>query len=396
MRVRDSSNHSQLLPLALSALLLASIKTLANEYSFEYEVEAGYEYYDNINLEPEDEIDTAGGLITIPATLATRSERLEAFLIGELAWSRYSEDAYDSDDQYLEARSKYSFENSGVEGYASYDRDTTLDTEFLDTGMVGREATRVETAEVGGTGYYRFTERDDLFVDLSYSDVDYQSELYDDYNFTSGNLGWINQRSKRLSLRVQAYGNHFEGGEAEIEVETDSLGAEFGFEYDVSEQLQTSLLVGWVWAETDYSASLAVPPDSSESNDLLLQGSLMYSQERYELEASIASRPDPSGNGYVINTQQANLDYRYRLTERTRLDMGFIVGRSEAEDSRINNDRDYARARLGFNYIFSESWQVSAHYEYTYQDEEQETGDAKSNAVYLGIIFKPKKSVWSR
>ncbi len=76
----------------------------ANEYSFEYGVEAGYEYNDNVRLTPEDELDISGGRLAIPATLTSRSERLNAQLIGELLFSRFDEDAWDSDDQNSEGR----------------------------------------------------------------------------------------------------------------------------------------------------------------------------------------------------------------------------------------------------------------------------------------------------
>lgn len=391
-----SDRHpSQLLPVSLFVLLLSSAVVQANEYSFEYEVEAGYEYNDNINLQPEEEIDTSGGRINIPATLAARSEQFEVSLRGALAWSRYNEGSYDSDDQALEGRAKYLFENSELEGFASYDRGTTLDDQFLDTGVVGEEASRVETTGFGSKGIHWFTKENGFVGDISYSEVDYESDLYEDNDYTSGLLGWVGRRNERVLLRLQAYASHYEST-GDIEVETDSLGAEFGFDYDISEQLQTTLLAGWIWIETDYSFSLTENPEGSDSDDLLLAGSLMYTQERYDLEASIESRPTPSGDGYMLFTQQLDLDYRYRFTERTQFELGLIVGHSEAEDNRIDNDRDYARARLSLGYSFSRLWHGAASYEYSYQDQEQESGDAGSNAVYLTVMFRPDKSVWSR
>jgi hypothetical protein len=386
---------SQLLPVTLTVLLLAPAVVHANEYSFEYEVEAGYEYNDNINLQPEEEIDTSGGRLNTPATLAVRSEQFEASLAGAVVWSRYNEDAYDSDDQTLEGRAKYLFENSELEGYASYDRGSTLDSEFLDTGVVGEEASRVETTGFGSSGIHWLTEENGFIGDISYAEVDYESDIYQDNNYTLGRIGWVGQRNERVLLRLQAYANYYEST-GEIEVETDSLGAEFGFDYDISEQLQTTLLAGWVWAETDYSFSQSENPEGSDSDALLLAGSLMYTQERYELEANIESRPTPSGDGYLLFTQQLDLGYRYHITERTRFELGLIMGHSEAEDDRIMNDRDYARARLSVGYSFSRSWYGAASYEYSYQDREEASGDAVSNAVYLGVMFKPEKSIWSR
>ena len=73
-----------------------------------------------------------------------------------------------------------------------------------------------------------------------------------------------------------------------------------------------------------------------------------------------------------------------------------MAGTSTATDNRINNDRDYARARLRVDYRFSPSWYVAGTYTYSYQDRDRAQGTANSNAVYLSLIFHPEKNVWSR
>ena len=153
---------------------------------------------------------------------------------------------------------------------------------------------------------------------------------------------------------------------------------------------------GWLWLETDYCASLSENPEGSDSDAFVLAGSLLYTQERYELEANIGSRATPSGDGYLLFTQQLDLGYRYSLTERTQFKLGLIAGHSEAEDDRIDNDRDFARVRSSLAYSFSRTWHGALSYEYSYQDQERLSGDADSNSVYLGLVFRPEKSIWSR
>ncbi|MEH6584465.1 MAG: hypothetical protein V7754_21205, partial [Halioglobus sp.] len=126
----------------MASLALAPAGAWANEYSFEYGVEAGYEYNDNVRMAPVDELSISGGRVSIPATLASRSERMEASLDGELIFSRFDEDSYDSDDQDLEGKFKYLFERGELEANAGYRRDSTRTSEFLDTGVVGAAATR--------------------------------------------------------------------------------------------------------------------------------------------------------------------------------------------------------------------------------------------------------------
>ena len=373
-----------------------AVSSQANEYSLDYKVEAGYEYDDNVGLRAENEIDVSGGKISLPATLAMRSERLETSLMGEVASAKYDDSGYNSDDQNLQGKAAYELERGNVAGYAGFKRDSTRDSEFLDTGVVGLSATRVETATVGGSGDYLFTEKNGIIAGADYRDVDYDSPLKVDNDFLSGHAGWTHQWSQRTRLRLQGYANRYEN-DAQLKVKSDSLGVQAGFDSTWSEQLSVSLLAGWVSVDTDYSTNLPIAPQDDDNNDgYLLNGSLNYRQERYTVAAKIKRELTPSGNGYLRVTNQLDLTYKYSVSERSHFELGLVGGQSSALDSRIDNDRDYARARLRLDYRFSRSWYVAGTYIFSYQDQDRADGDADSNQINLSLIFHPEKNVWSR
>jgi hypothetical protein len=391
--------HHSRLAAALAFTLFFAAASQADEYSLDYSVIGRYEYNDNINLSAANEIDISGGKISLPATLAVRNERMDASLMGELASSKYNESAYDSDDQNLQGRAKYQLERGELEGRAGYQRDSTVNSEFLDTGLVGLESSRVETASAGGSGFHMFTQKNGISAGVDYSNVDYQSDLYQDYEYISGYGGWIHEWSELTTLRLQAYGSRYEndaGNLRPVEVESDSLGVQAGFDYDVSEQLSASVLGGWLKVKTEYDTGTPFAPDDDDSNGPMLTGSLKYERERYDLQAKINSQPSPSGDGFMLYRHQLDLVYRYRLTESSRLDLGLIGGRSESVDNRINNDRDYARGRVRLDYRFSEHWYVAGTYVYSWQDHNRAAGDADSNAINLSLIFQPGQLAWSR
>lgn len=375
--------------LAFSAPLAAS------EYGFEYGVEAGYEYNDNVRLTPDDEVDISGGVVRLPVTLTQRNERLETSLAGELSFSRYDEDDYDSDDQDLQGKVAYELERGEVEGYAGYTRDSTRTSEFLDTGVVGLNAIRRERATVGGSGSYLFTAKNGIIGGVDYSDVDYDSLAYQDFKFLTGYGGWLHEWTESTQLRLQAYANRFENTGL-TEIEADGLGLQAGFDSTLSETLDVSLLLGWANVDTEYSSSLPVVPEDDETDTFLLEGALTYRQERYEIEANVLSEPRPSASGTVVEDRSLRLNYRYKVTERSRLDLGVIVGQRSELDDRLSNDRDLAQFRVRADYRFSRSWYLSGRYIYSYQDRERLDGDAMSNAVFLSVIFQPEKTVWSR
>ena len=381
----------------LTAML--SLSSHANEYSLDYSVEGGYEYNDNVGMRAEDQIDISGGKITVPATLTMRSERLESSLMGELTSAKYDDSGFNSDDQNLQGNTRYQLERGEVAGYAGYKRDSTRTSEFLDTGIVGLRAARVDNATVGGSGDYMFTENNGIVIGADYSDLNYDSPLLDNYDYISGYTGWQHQWTERTRLRLQGIANRYEN-DANVQVTSDSLGAQIGFDSQFSEQLSVFLLAGWVNVDTDYSTNSTVASPEGYSSDVFqMNGSLNYQQERYRLTAAARSGTRPSGSGNLVKTDQLDLTYRYDVSEHSRFELGLVGGRNRSLNSSINtnrDDRDFARVRLRLDYRISQSWYVAGAYVFSYEDRERADGQADSNQINISLIFQPVKSVWSR
>lgn len=368
----------------------------ADEYSVKYGVSADYEYNDNVRLTPDDKSSISGGQVALPVSFASRSERLTSSLDGTLEFSQYDDSGYDSDDQNLQGKIKYLLERGEVEGYAGYKRDSTRSYEFDDTGLVGASATRVERLDLGGSGSTFFTQRNGITGGIDYGQVDYQSPRLQDYRFTSGYGGWINQWNERTRLRLQGYFSRYDNDDGPINVESDTFGLQVGFDSDWSERLSASLLAGWAKVETNYDSQQTPPPDD-DSTGLLLEGRLTFREERYEVEAKVINEPQPTGSGTLYARSRLDLSYLYQVSERSNFDLALILGQQSAVESAINNDRDFARIRLKLDYRITGDWYVAGTYQYSYQDREQESGDASSNAVYLSLIYQPEKQfIWSR
>jgi hypothetical protein len=382
--------------LAVLLGLPVAMSTWATEYSLEHQVTSGYQFNDNVRLSNADEINISGGSVSLPATLAMRTERLHASLSGELASAKYNESRYDSSYQNVKANAIYGFERGELSGYSGYKRDSTMSSEFLDTGIVGLTALRQDSASAGASGFHMFTEKNGLSAGASYSDIDYTSTRLQNYEYTTAYAGWLHQWSERTQLRLQAYGNRYENGNI-ITVESDSLGVQAGFDSQFSERLSVSLLAGLINVDTDYSTDLALAtPGDENTNTYLIEGSLDYRLERHEFFANVNSSTSPSGNGYLLKNDQMELKYRYRASERTRFDLELLEGRNGSVGSRINNNRDYARLKLSLNYRFSSIWYIAGSYARSDQNSERADSKADSNAVYASLVYQPEKYLWSR
>ncbi len=403
--MRKSRKRAPFLLASALSMVTVTLSSQASEYSLGYSVEGSAEYNDNIALRTEDIIDISGGSISLPVTLTSRSERLKSSLMGELTSSKYSESGYDSDDQNLQGDTRYQLERGELTGNAGYKRDSTRNTAFLDTGVVGLNATRVEEATIGGSGDYMFTEKNGIVAGADYMDLNYDSPLYDNYDYIAGNVGWQHQWTERTLLRLQGIANRYQN-DADLQQTSDSLGAQVGFNSQLSEPLRIFLLAGWVNVETDYSTNSSIALPENESSDVFqMNGSLNYRQERYELSAAVRSGTRPSGNGNLGKTNQLDLNYRYYVSERSRFDLGLVGGRDSTLNENVSNDRDYARVKLRLDYRIAQSWYVAGAYMFSYQDREndggfvnadQTDGSADSNQINISLIFQPENIVWSR
>ncbi|MEE4110480.1 MAG: hypothetical protein V2I24_14100 [Halieaceae bacterium] len=362
----------------------------------QYGVGATYEYNENLTLTP-DPIAVSGGSVALPVTLRRRSERLDASLDAEVAAYRYDVEEYNSDNQDLQGRLAYELERGKWDVHAGYLRDTTRNSEFLDTGIVGPAATRRETASAGGSVSNLLTERNGIVAGLDYQDVTYAADRFNDFDFLSGYGGWLHQWSPLMQLRLQVYGNRFETRGASVDVRSEGLGAQGGIDTQFSERLSLAVLAGWIRVDTSYSASVGVVPPSPDSDDgFLLDARLTYQSERSRWNLRFKREPAPSGIGVLLNTDRLDVDYRYRFTERVNLVASANVGRQEAQDIRLNQDRDFARGSVRLDYRLREDWYLAARYQYSWQDAEFFPDTADASAVYVSVRYEPLARTWSR
>ncbi|MBN7795262.1 hypothetical protein [Parahaliea mediterranea] len=393
---------------AISAVVGLGAEPLkAEEYSVEYAVEAAYSTDDNVTMSTGEPDSIYGMNVSLPVTLAMRSERLEAALTGDFVFSHFDDDAYDSDDQYLEAITSYRFENSDLALAANYDRSSTRSTEFLDTGVVGTEATRVESLRLGLEFDHAFTPLYGLVSGLEYADVTYDADIYQDYSFIAGFLGVTRRQDSRMQLRFQLSGDRYEN-KTDSAVTADSLGLEAGLDYRIANQLAAQLLVGWAWVGSRYGSGQSGSLEDADENALLLNAGLDYEGERQSLGFTVESGPSSSGAGYLRYLRQFGAKYSYHLSKSSSLSLGATLGRSEPVDSHIEGDREYARISLGLEHTLTSAWRIAATYTYSLQeqsdgrdeasvtDEGYLVGRAYSNAVVLGVTYTSRKATLSR
>ncbi|MEM1189480.1 MAG: hypothetical protein AAGI72_13195 [Pseudomonadota bacterium] len=384
--------------------LLASIVTLqlvafsdraqANENQLSYEVEAGYEFNDNVRLQTEEnEIDISGFKVSVPVNFESTTERFTGEINARAEVSRFDESDYDSDDQRIEGRTSYKFERGEGSLYALINRDTTRDSEFLDTGLVGLSASRREAIEGGGSGDIQLTETSGLLAEFHLEDVSYEAERFSDFEYGIADLGWSLQYNSKLRYQVQLHGSRFESKEL-LGTVSDGLGFKVGFQSDFTERSSLKILAGWLDVDSDYDEGNDQGLTDDSAGTHLVDAQYRYKAERSDFTATWISAPLPSGNGFLRVTDQLNLRYRYSLSEFSRVSFNIIAGRRGIIEERVEADRDYVRFGIRLERRLSESWVLSGRYIYSQQDRERVSGTASANEVQLSLVFRPAPSVW--
>lgn len=382
--------------MATSLSLCWPVTGLSTEYSLDYKVKSRYKYNDNIGLRPNSTIDVHGVKLSLPTELAIRDEQFKAAINCEISSSKYDESGYNSDDQLLRASGNYLLERGAIGGSIGIDRGSTTETEFLDTGVVGATASRVERVKAAGNTNYMLTENNSATASIQYSTTDYDTNRFVNNENILGIVGLAHQMNESTAIRLQGTASRFEN-DARLEVVSDTIGVQTGFDHTLTERLKVSILAGYTNVETDYSTdSELAAQDDDNTSGWTANGSLSYETQRSTLGATFVRTSRASGDGYLIVSNRLNVNYEYDLSERGELILELTAGSSGALDNRINNDRDYARGKLQLGYRLTQSWAVSAAYTYSYQDRERASGSADSNAIYATLTYHPNAIIWSR
>jgi predicted porin len=427
---------------ALCALTLAVItanSALAAQYSAETRIKIGGEWDDNVQLNSNDdqEIKVSGYNVTPKLNLGMRTERLKAGLDTELRFSRFDseepdglnqETNFDSDDQLVKVYSNYKLLKGELRANARLDRNSTRTSELEDTGVIGLNADRREAMNVALGWTHEFTPRLSTSLDASYEKTEYEVERLNDFDYYGVSNTWTYSLKPTFGVFTRLFANRYEAEDLSrvvgtvfgfglpidnAEVEADSYGLMLGFNSAASETLKYSIALGGGRSETQFdSPSLSsplIPPaeaaafrETRSENNFFADASLTKQGTRWSTTISAYSRLNPTADGYLLQTNRASLSGNYRLSPLATLVGSYTYLDSSADDERIQNDREYHAAQVGYRHKLTERWYVQLDYRFRTQEREVRNAapdadiKADSNAVIFSVEYTPAIKTWSR
>lgn len=424
--------------LALASMVSASAFGL--EYSLQPAVEARATHNDNIRLSPVDPISLQGREVRTSLESQVAAETWQTVFNVDLRFNNFNREEFDSDDQFVDFNFNKDGERQSFGFTSNVTRDSTRTSEEDTTGVVGVEAQRRERYAVSPYWSYQVTDINRLSINGSFSRQKYDTgdTRYADYDYSVLGASWFTVVNEKLTLQLNVAATEYETDpreaslyisgiqlfipDSEYIVNSKGTQVRIGGDYSFSENLTLNMLVGTVKTNQEYEVkdnppgicspgifiiAFNVPAtqcqiedfdDNSLTGELNLKGE--GERSRWEIGYSIAN--EPTSRGYEVESEEVSANWRYDVTERSRLDFRLLYGQVKAVDEVTaaidanGANRDFVNTSVEYMYKVTETWRVFSDFRYRWQDRESAVDSAESYAVILGVRYMPTKSIWSR
>lgn len=404
---------------------VASIPSMAAEWSLEPSVAVREEYNDNIHLTTAPHNSVWSTTLSPSVKFGGRSEILEVAGGARLNFNRYSgESGLDTNDQMFTLTSGYKLERDTWGLDASYTRDSTLASELATTGIVQVRKQR-NSSNVAPSWTHIFSERGSLKLDYQLQQAKYDDAAaigLIDYSNQSLSASLIYLLSGQDQASISAYSSKYETSPATYK--SDNQGVQFGVTHAFSETLKGSVTGGVrttrsiVQNDASYcswlgysfprsfcsnesviaSGGIIVPvtvTTETRAHGSLLNATLEKQFETMALNGRLSRDVNPSGNGSLVETDRISIGLSGKLSPT--LTGGLNVSTS---DSRYLNGvlttaaTHYLAFEANLGWHVTEWWVMDAGYRYSRQQNPTGTLVPTSNVVYVNLNYNwPKISV---
>jgi hypothetical protein len=391
-----------------SALTCAAGPALAaSDWIFDPRVELGAIYDDNYRLTDQSgqEIDVTGAEIEAALGMRSESTRSKLGLTPRIASSYFpNESSENHTDYYLDALAERHTQRLVSSITASFADESVVSSELAaadfpdislgqtasgDSGLVTVRNRRTLIAAYPSLRY-DWTERRHVHFDLQYIDASYDSQFIEQVGYTdyaaSAGLSW--DVSQRHVFIVNVIGDHYSPDDNDPDTSTGGLSMEWRTS---PSQVSTYYFRAGV-RHSDRNATSA----AAEISETSFNGGAgaVWQLQTTRLVIDLLRSTSPSSSGVVVNRDEV----RFRLTHvfQPRLS-GFIALRGIKTRNLGDNstdsvrDRKYATGSTGFEWRASRQISLTGSYAYRWQEFENTPTDARSNGVFLSVVYQPRR-----
>ena len=406
-----TSNRDGIWTLAINGLLVfllccwSPTRARGSDFRWLPEINFRGEYDDNVTFDSKNETSDYIGICSPKVTFSYLTERasIDGTLGADLI--RYwDETELNTEHQRYQVNGSHQItEKTALNASAGYIKDTTLESELRETGLVNYRENR-HRYNLGGGSTYQLNELTSLEINYIYSKTNYRGDEYDDYD-SHTIVGQLNRQlnNQRDVITLQPYYAYYDSSASTV----DNYGFQLGWHHLYSETLDFTLFGGARYTHTEYKywtyrqvpapypfpVYTLVRETEKDGNwggvvDFTLHqtGELWDSSIEYSHDLSYGS------NGQVLNHDRFTARTSYKITSRFRVAMRATLSRSKSEkdfgyneeNSRYYDLEPSLRYRLGRQHYLNFGYRYAHVYDKTLSDHQK----YDRNRVWLSLTFR--------
>jgi hypothetical protein len=351
-------------------LLVVSGDVFALDNTIVPSIHVAEKYNDNILFERSDQKDDFITTIHPRIGFFHESEITNLQTILESYLNYYAKEKELNDQSYrgeLALHSKFLERwNFGAKG--EYVRDTTLESQLLETGRVFNRDDR-DQFTVDLRGGCNITELSSISVDYKYRQVEYKSDENVNFNDDTITVG-LGRRLKNQIDFINIFGRYGYNESREREIDTYNFGV--GWQRELTD-------IYSIKASGGYRISKTLTIDREEKNTDGLTFDIGLSRQGETYNASIGYRRGltNAASGEYLEYDRIYGSVQRRLSERSKIRLnGSIVFSRDDSDIAVDNNR-YFQVEPQYAYNVTENSEFSLGYRYS-QDYDDGRDDKKS------------------
>jgi hypothetical protein len=378
----------------ISATTMAAGVVHAADWSLTPLVSAEMFYNDNIYMATNSKTDTWGSVLNASLSLKRALETSDFDLSQRMVNRHYGYDNHqDRNDGYTNFAYNDTSERSRFSLAGSYARESTLTSEYTDTGRVD-VVRKVNQTTATPTWEYDLSQRGSLTLSGQYTNKNYDAPVTEFADYSTGQASVQYSHAINEPLHVQAvmsrskvdipagaYGIIYAG----LITQTDNY--QLGFSYDYAENIDFSLLYG-KRKSSDEIRFLGTPIATFQSEGATYNLTVSKTFEHASAKLNLTRDYSPSGNGVVYETDTATISAQYRLSEISSTNLEFTyLNQKPGTTSYTAVQRTYYSALIGYHRNLNEGWTLGAYYRYANQKFDTIPGNATGNLVSLSLAY---------
>lgn len=394
----------------IAVLFLTNITSASSaEWKVDPTIQLRTAYNDNIRLNVDNKI-SSSEITLIPSTLFSL-ETPNSGVSGNLRFDfrRYLQESKLNDNNArLRINSFRRMERSKTDLNISLIRDTTLDSQLEETGLVFDRVNRF-LKRINPTWTYNISDRTSLETGYTFTDVSYEKSNtgFVDYASHNGQLTLkrvLNERTYATATLGSSLTNN------DNDVTSTYSYLQGGGSYQFSDTLSASLFAGVRRTRSEFKQQIPIfsggffvgfAPVSNKVNNsswgAVFNGSLSKRFERGSSSLSVSRDISNTISGVLFEVTRLTWSNSYRFSETLSGNLGLTLYRSR-DDSKLSTsqDRKFYDINPQINWDFAQFWRISASYRYRNQSFDSSNDNATQNVADLTLTYRWPRIAVSR